>query len=125
MSDEKQMASLNNLSEYLISKKFNISNHYTVNSICSFLRVISDDTGDEFILSVGKNYNIQSYDGIELIPFTDTELIVVKIDTKNSYGEISSEGIEEDTYLDPIDVDRMMEQYQAIDLDSEKSGNNT
>lgn len=121
MSDESQISSLNNFSEYLISKNFSIADQYTTDGVCIFLRVFSGDTGDDFILSVGKNHNIRSSDGIELSPFTDTGYSFTKINHKNSYGEINSEGIEEDTYLDPKEVDRMMEQYGEIDLDSEKA----
>jgi len=115
------LSSLNNLSEYLNTKKFEISETYSIGLVCIFLRVTSEDTGDDFLLSVGKEHNIKNPDGVELVPFTDTERVVVKMDSKNSYGEINSEGIEEDLYLDPTEVDRMMDQYQAIDLDSEKA----
>lgn len=115
------MSSLYNLSEFLTSKKFTIGNQYSIDGLCEFMRLVSDDSGDDFILSIGKQHNIECKDSYEIINFTDTNRIVVKIDGKNSYGEINSEGIEEDTYLDPHEVDRMMDQYQAIDLDTEKS----
>ncbi|MDD4930743.1 MAG: hypothetical protein PHG66_01135 [Candidatus Colwellbacteria bacterium] len=118
---ESEVSSLNNLSEYLISKKFEITNQYSVGGLCVFLRVMSEDTGDDFLLAIGKSHNIRGYEGIELVPFTDTDRVVVKMDSRNSYGEINSEGIEEDLYLDPTEVDRMMDQYQAIDLDAEKA----
>lgn len=118
MSD---LTSLNNLSEYLISKKFGISTQYSHDGVCIFLRIFNEDTGDDIMLYIDKKHNIRSHETVELVPFTDTDKIVVKLDIKNSYGEINSEGIEENIYLDPEEVDRMLEQYQAIDLDSEKA----
>ena len=114
------MSSLYNLSEFLTSKKFSIIKQYSINGICEFMRLTNNESED-FILSIGKRHNIECRDSYEIVNFIDTNRIVVKIDGKNSYGEINSDGIEEDTYLDPHEVDRMMDQYQAIDLDTEKS----
>lgn len=122
-SSDSSSDSLSNLSVYLTSKKFSITKEYgSERGVVSFLRVLSDDTGDDFLLSISNSYSLRSSnDSIEIIPFTDTDRVILKIDGKNSYGEINSEGIEDDTYLDPTDADRMMEQYQAIDLDTERS----
>jgi hypothetical protein len=121
-SRDSEVSSLNNLSEYLILKNFEIFEQYSIGGILVFLRVISEDSGDDFILSIGKSHNIRSNDAMELVSFTDTERIVLKMEGNNSYSHLESEGIEENLYMDPTDADRMMDQYHSIDLDSEKAG---
>lgn len=112
------------LEEFLRSKKFKVQQRYTVDGICIFLNVFSEETGDDLIVSIPSEYAMPVSDGIELVLFSDIdpEGDYTKMINKGPYQEMRINGLEDDgLYLDPSEVDRLMEQYQAIDIDSEKA----
>lgn len=117
--------SIENLTSYLDSKQFRIIQLYSINGSCSFIRVVCGDTGDDLVISIPFKYPMKSDKAIELVQFTDTEVddrFVGSRDVKESYNEIKISGLEDDNlYLDPKEADRLLEQYQAIDIDSEST----
>ena len=117
--------SVENLSSYLDKKNFYIIRIYSIGGSCSFIRVICGDTGDDLVISIPFKYPMKSSDAVELVQFTDTEIddrFVGSRDIKESYNQITINGLEDDKlYLDPAEADRLIEQYQAIDIDGESS----
>ncbi len=122
MSDSDKEV-IGRLEDFLHSKKFKIEQKYTVNNTCVFLKIFSEESGDDLILSIPPEYAMPVSGGIEIVFFSDIdpEGDYSKIIHKGPYQELKINGLEDDgLYLDPSEVDRIMEQYQAIDIDSEK-----
>jgi hypothetical protein len=119
--------SVNNLTTFLNGKKFNIDKIYSINGSCSFIRVVCNVTGNDFIISIPSKYPMRiNSNSTELIKFTDIDVNDnYHLDSKNTsgnYGEIKINGLEDDKlYLNPEEADKLLEQYQSIDIDSEKS----
>lgn len=117
--------SIENLRTYLNEKNFNITQIYSINGSCSFIRVICSETGDDLVVSIPFKYPMKSDKAIELVQFIDTEIddrFVGSKDVKESYNQININGMEDDKlYLDPAEADRLLEQYQAIDIDQEST----
>ena len=111
--------SLRNLVDYLEKNGFSISEKFHKDGICEYIKIYSEDDGEEFFISTGKD-NIQCTDGKKIVKFSCKEnCINYKSEDTNPYSEIDLEKLQ-DEYLDPSDVDKMMDQYSAIDLNDEK-----
>jgi len=109
-----------NLSAYIVKKGFRMIKKYSTGKDM-FILVIDENTGEKLLISVPSKYSISCSDTIELVAFTDTETVTVTRSTSNVYNEIPASGLEDDKYLDPTEADRLMEQYQAIDIETEKT----
>lgn len=118
------MSSIENLSSFLTSKKYSILAQYIINGLCKFL-LIYNESGDEFLISISSNRNIQHdsslSDNFEIVQFTDFNC--TNNDQIDVYSEINSDELKnkENDFLDPEEADKMMEQYQEISIDTEKS----
>ena len=117
--------SIENLTSYLKEKNFNISQLYSINGSCSFIRVVCGNTGDDLVVSIPFKYPMKTDKAIELVSFTDTEAddkITKTSNHKDGYNQINISGLEDDKmYLDPAEADKLLEQYQAIDIDQEST----
>ncbi len=127
-NNDKQF-SLENLSSLLLSKNYKIVNKYTLNNLYIFLKIFSIETGDNIIVSIPSSYpiyvNNDDTDNIHLIEFTDIDenLNLDSNPSKSSnYSEIKISELEDDKlYLEPEEVDRLMSQYQEINLNTEQT----
>lgn len=116
--------SLDNLRTYLTEKNFNITSIYSVDNYCCFIRVLCINTGDDIVISIPSKYRMTSDKSIELIKFTDTDIEdgLLKGNIIGEYNQIDIKGMEDDNlYLDPSDADKLLEQYQSIDIDHENA----
>lgn len=121
---ESDSSVINRLEDFLLSKFFKIEKKYTIDGRCAFVKVFSQQSGDDLVVSIPSEYSVPINDGVELILFSDvdTEVDYSKTNVIAPYQEMSINGLENDSvYLDPLEVDRLMEQYQAINIDSEKA----
>lgn len=116
--------SIENLTSYLDKMKFKINEIYSINGSCAFIKTLCVDTGDELVISIPFKYPMKVINKtIELVKFTDTDtdnIFVSSNDNKEVFNEIKIPEMEDDRlYLDPLEADRLLEQYQEIDIDSE------
>lgn len=113
--------SIENLISYLDKKHFTINGIYSINNSCSFIRICTNNQED-IIISIPFKYPMRTDKSIELVRFTDTESDVAVKTRDNTYNQIESKGLEDDNlYLNPEEADKLLEQYQEIDIDQEST----
>lgn len=118
MSDDK--FSIDNLSIVLNKYNFEIVNSYSINHVVVIIRCVHLSTQNHICITIPDKFPIRYEDSLEIVPFTDTTLDTndrkIVSDDLKLYKEIDEE---KDEYLDPTEADKLIEQYQSIDIDSE------
>ena len=116
--------SLNSFKDILKTNEFEILSQYYMGDYLLFLLVLSDKTGDQILISIDKSHSIKTTEGIELKEFSiNNNIEIVDEDTTKLYDEINGEIINDDSVLDPEDIDKLMDKYSTVNMDSENINN--
>lgn len=118
-------AVLQRLENYLQPKNFVIIKTFSVDNLCAYILIRSNSNGDSLIISVPFKYSIpkvaNSYELTQFSSGNAEERLIQTKDGESNYKNLSISGLEDDAqHLDPDEVDRLIDQYEAIDLDGEK-----
>lgn len=122
-----------NLQRILSEHNYLISQVFVVDGIGYGLLVVSRETGEWMMITIPKKFTIKippssSSDEYKVIALEPTDLTAKRVKpspppVSSVYKPISGliELEDSDRFSDPLEVDKLMSQYQSIDLESDKN----
>ncbi len=109
---------LKRLNSFLIEHKYMIVDTYSFDDVCVYLKLLSQNRGYNIILSIPSKYSIEK--DINSIILQQIEKCDITKEKENIYDKINEDDlIDENKYLDPKEIDKLLDNYTSIDIDKD------
>lgn len=109
---------LKRLNSFLLEHKYIIVDTYDIEDYCVYLKLLAQNRGYYIIISIPSKYSIaKDSNSIHLNPIEKCDTLNEK---ENVYDRIDENDlVDEDKYLDPKEIDKLLDNYTSIDIDKD------